>query len=179
MRRYSVEGLSTRVYGGEAERRSRDAWGKRVSSATRAGHHIHTSRAPVILGRRLVPKMRGCEIRTCDQKKGPPAIYAAGPTVQQVLRKLNKYKRLIRGLTNDNTMYLNLLSRSRGSNARLTKRPCAIYTTGLSTQQILRRLDVYKGFTRGPHNDDQRGFPSCSHLVSARSLPPTCPRLAV
>ena len=38
MRRYSVEGLSTRVYGGEAERRSRDAWGKRVSSATRAGH---------------------------------------------------------------------------------------------------------------------------------------------
>ena len=37
MCRYSVEGLSTRVYGGEAERRSRDAWGKRVSSATRAG----------------------------------------------------------------------------------------------------------------------------------------------
>ena len=37
MHRYSVEGLSTRVYGGEAERRSRDAWGKRVSSATRAG----------------------------------------------------------------------------------------------------------------------------------------------
>ena len=38
MRRYSGEGLSTRVYGGEAERRSRDAWGKHVSSATRAGH---------------------------------------------------------------------------------------------------------------------------------------------
>ena len=38
MRRYSGEGLSTRVYGGEAERRSRDAWGKRVLSATRAGH---------------------------------------------------------------------------------------------------------------------------------------------
>ena len=37
MRRYSVEGLSTRVYGGGAERGSRDAWGKRVSSAMRAG----------------------------------------------------------------------------------------------------------------------------------------------
>ena len=42
MRRYLVEGLSTRVYGGEAERRSRDAWGKRVSSATRVGHLIGT-----------------------------------------------------------------------------------------------------------------------------------------
>ena len=38
--RYLCEGLSTRVYGGEAERRSRDAWGKRVSSATRVGHHV-------------------------------------------------------------------------------------------------------------------------------------------
>ena len=121
--------------------------------------------------------MRGCEIRTCDQKKGPPAIYAAGPTVQQVLHKLDKYKRLIRGLTNDNTVNLNLLSRSRGSNARLTKRARAIYTARLSTQQIRCRLDVYKGFTRGPHNDDQRGFPSCSHVISVRSRP-RAPRLA-
>ena len=40
MRRYSGEGLSTRVYGGEAERGSRDAWGKHVLSATRVGHHL-------------------------------------------------------------------------------------------------------------------------------------------
>ena len=38
---YLCEGLSTRAYGGEAERRSRDAWGKRVSSVTRVGQRTH------------------------------------------------------------------------------------------------------------------------------------------
>ena len=50
----------------------------------------------------------------------------------------------------------NLLSRSQGSNTQLTKSPRAMDTAGLNTQQILHRLQEYKQFIHGPHNEDHR-----------------------